>query len=264
MSIADYEFDFLPAVLPTPTASVLTGGTPPTISVSGIYNGTDNDTFNFAVSGAGSIGNGSLTLTVTNGLGQTIKTLNIGDGYAAGDTLSIGNGINITVCVGDFGAGDNFDVDAFASTDTSGMLAATGINCFFSGTSATNIAVRSEIANDPTRVATALGADGTDNYNALRFSDLKNESISDLGNMTLGTFHRKLITDIGQQLNSRQMQQDNLSVIVQNLNNQRSETSGVDVNEEAAQLIVFEQMFQAMARYMNVCQSALDSIMSIM
>ena len=242
----------------------LTGGTVPSITVSGIYNGTDNDTFTFEVSGAGVVGNGTLSLTVRNGASQIIKTLNIGEGYAAGDELSIGNGINISVGVGDFGAGDNFEVDAFASTDTSGLLAATGMNCFFGGSGALDINVRQEVAEDPTRVATSLGADYTDNYNVLRMAGLINEPISDLGNMTIGTFHRKLVTDIGQQMNVRQMQQRNLEVVVQNLNNQRNEISGVDLNEEAAQLLLFEQMFQSMAKYLSTVQSTMDSLMTIM
>jgi flagellar hook-associated protein FlgK len=262
-SASNYEFDFLPAVLPEPTASTLTGVTVPSITVSGVYNGTDNDTFTFEVSGAGAVGNGTLGLTVRNGAGQIIKTLNIGDGYAAGDELSIGNGINVSIGVGDFGAGDNFEVDAFASTDTSGLLAATGMNCFFSGSGALDIDVRKEITEDPTRVATSLGADCADNYNVLRMADLINEPISDLGNMTIGTFHRKLITDIGQQMIVRQMQQENLEVVMQNLNNQRNEVSGVDINEEAAQLLLFEQMFQSMAKYLSTVKSTMESLMTI-
>ncbi len=263
-SAANYKFDFLPAVLPTPTASSLSGGTVPTITVSGIYTGSQNDTFSFEVSGAGIVGNDTLTLTVRNGAGQVIKTLNIGQGYAAGDKLSIGNGIDISVGVGDFGATDSFQVAAFASTDTSGLLAALGVNCFFSGSGALNIAVRSQITEDPTRVATSLGADGTDNYNALRMSQLKDEPISSLDNMSIGTFHRKLVTDVGQQLSIRQMREDNLMVIVQNLTNQRDDISGVDINEEAAQLLIFEQMFQSMAKYLSTVQSTMESLMTIM
>lgn len=260
---ANYKFDFLPAVLPIPTSSVLTGGSPPSITISGIYDGSENDSFNFDISGAGSVGNGALTLTVRNGAGQVVKTLNIGDGYAAGDVLSVGNGINIAVGVGDFGAGDNFDVDAFADTDTSDLISAAGLNCFFSGKQAKDIGVCDDIANDPTRLATSLGADLTDNTNISRLRDLQEQSIGDLGGMTTGTFYRKIVVDIGQQLNVRQMRQKNLEVVVQNLNNQRNEVSGVDINEEAAQLMIYEQMFQAMARFMRTVQTTLDSIMSI-
>jgi len=260
-----YEFDFLPAVLPEPTASTLTGGTPPTISVSGIYTGTENDTFEFTVSGAGSVGNGTLQLEVKDnaGAGEVIATLNIGSGYAAGDLLDVGNGIKISLSTGDFGAGDSFQVDAFFDTDTSEFLSAVGINTFFSGNSATDIAVCSDISDTPGRIATALGGNMTDNANASRMAGLKDEAVSSLGNLTCGEFYRQLVTDVGQQFSVKQISQDNLEVIVQNLADQRSEISGVDINDEAAQLLIFEQMFQAMAKYLSTVQSSISSIMQL-
>ncbi|MHC4500299.1 MAG: flagellar hook-associated protein FlgK, partial [Planctomycetota bacterium] len=166
---ADYEFDFLPAVLPEPEAADIdfNGSLDPTVTVSGIYTGSSNDTFTFTVSGTGDVGNGTLSLTVTNGASETVATLNIGSGYAAGDKLDVGNGVRISLSTGDLVDGDSFSIDAFADTDTSGVLAAVGINTFFSGSSAMDIAVCSDIATTPGRVATALGADMTDNTNAL-------------------------------------------------------------------------------------------------
>jgi flagellar hook-associated protein 1 FlgK len=98
----NYTFDFLPCVLPTPTASDFTGATsPPIVSVSGIYTGTTNQTFTFTVSGTGSIGNGTLQITVTDGDGSTVATLNVGSGYAAGDKLDASNGVKIALSTGD-------------------------------------------------------------------------------------------------------------------------------------------------------------------
>lgn len=260
---ANYEFDFLPAVLPTPVTSTLTGASPPTISVSGIYTGTTNQTFTFTVIGTGSVGNGTLQLEVKDGNGDVITTLNVGSGYAAGDKLDIGNGIKISLSTGDLNANDTFSVDAFDDTDTSGVLAAVGINAFFFGSSAENIAVRSEIINSPGLIATALGADMTDNANALRLAGLKDQSLSSLNALSPGEFYRRLVTDIGQQVWIKQISQDNIEGLVQNLAKQQGEISGVDINEEAAQLLIFEQMFQAMARYLNTVQSSMAAIMEL-
>lgn len=261
-----YQFDFLPAVLSEPTAATLAETTPPTISVSGIYTGTENDTFKFAVSGAGSVGNGPLELEVTNngGAGDLIATVNIGQGYAAGDQLDIGNGIKVALSTGDFGADDNFNVDAFADTDTSGLLAAAGINTFFSGSKASDIAVSPNIAATPRRIATALGADMTDNTNALLMAGLKEQAVTALDGLTPGEFYRRLITDIGQQVSVKQVRRDNIEAMVQNLDNQQSEISGVNINDEAAQLLIFEQMFKAMAKYLNTIQTSLSMVMDIL
>jgi flagellar hook-associated protein FlgK len=261
-----YKFDFLPAVHSSPTASTLTGASPPTITVSGVYTGTTNDTFEFTISGAGTVGNGTLTLEVKDGGGSggVITTLNIGSGYAAGDLLSVGNGITIAVGAGDFLAADNFDVAAYGDTDTSGLLSEVGINTFFSGSSASDIAVRSEIANSPSRIATALGSDMTDNANVVKIAGLKDVSISGLNSSTPGAFYRQLITDLGQTISSKQMQQDNIEAILQSLGSRREEISGVDVNEEAANMLAVQQMFQAIAKYLSTIHTSTTYLMQIL
>jgi flagellar hook-associated protein 1 FlgK len=261
----NYKFDFLPAVLPSPEAADINfnGLSDPTVAVSGVYTGSSNDTFTFTVTGTGDIGNDPLTLTVTNGDGETVTTFNIGSGYAAGDKLDLDNGLKISLSIGDLVDGDSFSIDAFANTDTSGVLAALGINTFFSGSSASDIAVCSDISAAPDRIATALGAEMTDNTNAQRLAELKDQSISALNSMTPGEFYRGLVTDIGQQLMIERKRQDSLEGIIQNLINRQGEISGVDINEQAAQMLVFEQMFQAMAKYMNTLQSSFASLMEI-
>jgi flagellar hook-associated protein 1 FlgK len=263
---SNYEFDFLGAVLPEPVSSTLTGGSLPTISVSGIYTGTSSDTFRFTVSGAGSVGNGTLQLEVrdSGGAGDVIATLNIGAGYAAGDELDVGNGIKISLSAGDFGAGDNFDVDAFASTDTSGFLSAVGLNTFFSGSSASDISVCSDIVASPGRLAAALGGDMTDNANALRLCGLRDEALSSLDSLTPGEFYRRLVTNLGQEVSVKQMRQESIMAVVQSLSDQQSEISGVDINNEAANLLLFEQMFQAMAKYINTVQASISTIMEML
>ncbi len=259
----NYTFDFLPAVLPTPTATDFNGGSPPSVSVSGIYSGAENQTFTFTVLGSGSVGNGTLQLQVTDGSGQPVTTLNVGSGYAAGDVFELDNGIRISLGTGDLVAGDSFEVDAFAGSDTSGLLAAAGINTFFSGTDASDIAVCSRIAESPACVAASLGPDMTDNANAIRLAGIQDQAIAALDSLTAGEFYRRLVTDIGQQVAVRQMQQDNIEVVVQNLTNQQSEISGVDINEEAAKMLIFEQMFQAMAKYMSTVQTSISTLMDL-
>ena len=258
---ANYKFDFQPAVLPEPTTSNLTGTSPPAISISGIYTGTENQTLTVTVTGTGSVGNGELHLEVRDGGGEVVATLNVGSGYVAGDKLDIDDGIKISLGSGDLNAGDTFEIDAFANTDTSGLLAAVGINTFFSGSSAIDMAVCSQIADSPSRIATALGAELTDNTNAMRLADLKDQAMSSLSGMTPAEFYRRLVADIGQQVSIKEMRQENIETMVQNLANRQSDISGVNINDEAAQMLIFEQMFQAMAKFLSTVQ---DSIMTMM
>jgi len=210
------------------------------------------------------VGNGTLQIAVTDGGGNSVATLNVGSGYAAGDTLDLGNGIKIALSIGDLADGNTFEVDAFANTDRSGVLAAIGINTFFSGRNATDIAVCPEITNSPGRIAAALGAEMTDNANALRMENLRNQAMGSLNSMTPNEFYHRLITEIGQHISIQQIRQDSIEAVVQNLDNQESEISGVDINDEAAQMLVFEQMFNAMAKYLNAVQTSLSIIMELL
>jgi flagellar hook-associated protein 1 FlgK len=260
---ANYEFDFLPAVLPLPTASTLSG-TPPTVSVSGIYTGTNNDTFQFTVVGNGDVGNGTLQLEVRDGAAQLINTLNVGSGYAAGDKLDLGNGIKVALSTGTLINGETFDVDAFATTDTSGLLAAVGMNTFLSGVGASDMGICSDIIATPGRVAAALGADMTDNTNALRMANLRDQAITSLNSMSPGEYYRQIVTDAGQELFVKEARKDNIESVIQNLSNQQGELSGVNINDEAARMLAFEQMFQAMAKFMSTVQSSWATILQIL
>jgi flagellar hook-associated protein 1 FlgK len=260
----NYEFDFLPCVLPEPTATNLTATSPPAISVSGIYTGDENQTFTFTATGSGSVGNGDLRLEVTNGDGRIVSTLNVGAGYAASDKLDLGNGIKISLSTGDLNSGDTFEIDAFTSSDTSGTLAALGINTFFSGSSARDMAICSDIVDSPSRIATALGADQSDNTNALLFLGVKDEAVDSLNAMTPEEFYRQLVTNIGQQVSIKQTRSDSIQAMIQELTSRQSEISGVDINDEAAQLLIFERMFQAMSKYLSMVQESIETMMEML
>jgi flagellar hook-associated protein 1 FlgK len=263
--IADlgYSFDFLPAVLPEPTATNFTAGSPPTIRVSGIYNESENQTFTFKVAGGGSVGNGTLRVDVMDASGTLVGTLNIGAGYAAGDPFELRNGIKVSVGIGQFNDGDSFEVEAFGTTDTSGLLAAAGMNTFFSGSSASEMRVCSDIVEAPDRIATALGSDLADNAAVLKLAAVREEAVESLGGMTPGEYYGRIAADLGQQVSLRQSRQNNIEAMIQNLEQRRNDISSVNINDEAAQLLVFEKMFQAMAKYLNSIQTTMTTLMNM-
>ena len=258
-----YKFDFSPAVLPEPTASNLTAASPPEISVTGEYEGDTNQTFVCTVVSGGFVGNDVVQIEVRNGAGELVKTLNVGAGYAAGDYVELEDGVRVSLGQGQLNAGDSFEVAVLSNTDTSGFLAATGLNCFFAGSGASDISVFEQITEQPSRIASSAGPEMTDNVNAMRMFALRNTSLSSLGDVTIGDFYRDLVTGIGLETAVKQAGSDSIEGILKELKNRQSEVSGVDINEEAAQLLIFEKMFQAMAKYISTVQSTLSSLMEI-
>ncbi|HPS54957.1 MAG TPA: hypothetical protein PLP05_05120, partial [Sedimentisphaerales bacterium] len=140
---------------------------------------------------------------------------------------------------------------------------AIGLNTFFSGNNALDISVNGDIVDDSSKIAISLGCDFTDNTNISRITDAQDKAIESLDSMTVGDFYRKLVVDIGQQLSVKEMQQENVNVMVQNLLTQQGQTSGVDVNTEAALMLTYEQMFQAMSKYLAALQDSMDVLMEI-
>ena len=258
-----YDFDFCPAILPEEENSTLTG-TVPDIELSGVYKGDSNDTFTFTVSGTGSVGNGSLELVVTNGDGDVVGSVDVGSGYAPGEDVTLSNGITISVGVGELNNGESFDVDVFASTDTSGFLSAVGLNSFFTGTTATTLSVSSRLMGDPSLISTSLGADVTNNDNIARMAGLVDEGVGSLSGLTIGEYYKQMVTDMGQEVSLTATKQESAESIVSSLELQQGNISGVDVNDEAAKMLVFQQMIQASAKYMQTIQESLETIIGLL
>ena len=59
-----------------------------------------------------------------------------------------------------------------------------------------------------------------------------------------------------------QAKQTTLNTIVQQLTNQRDSTSGVDVNDESAKLLQFQQMYQALAKYISTQETSVQYLLS--
>ncbi len=72
-----------------------------------------------------------------------------------------------------------------------------------------------------------------------------------------------LVAGIGQDISIKEIHKDNTETLLQNLTNQQTEISGVNINDEAAQMLVFEQMFQAMAKFLSSVQSSISSLMEV-
>ena len=258
--LAGWKFDFIPSLDVDTTA--VTGTAVPTIS--GIYSGETSDTFTFTVVGTGDVSTADdLTIEVRNGANELVKTLNVGLGYAADpDTpLDIGYGIKVSISSGTLNNGDEFTIEAIADSDETGFLAAAGINTFFSGDSALTIAVRDRVKDNPDLLATMRGTEGTDNQNILRLAELGEAGNSTLGGVSIGGFYRQIVSGIGQVASMRGARQKAQEQILQQLENRRSEISGVDMNEEAAKLLIFQQMFQAMSHFLRIQNDVLQMLM---
>jgi len=162
---------------------------------------------------------------------------------------------------------DSPDQDIFFSDDTSGVLAALGLNTFFSGSTARDISVNQVLVKDPAKFAAQgarIGGEGREaNGNALNmagFMDLQLESAS---GATLTVLYSRLTAEVTQGSSVARAVADGFRVFEETLRGQQLGVSGVSLDEEAVRMISFQRAFQASARYISTLSELLELLVNI-
>ncbi len=97
----------------------------------------------------------------------------------------------------------------------------------------------------------AASSDGTqgDNGNATALANLQNEPI--VANQTAGDYYSNLIDQVGNDVSNATSEQTAVGLVLQQLTNQQKSISGVSLDEEAANLITYQQAYEAAARVIS-------------
>ena len=253
---SDYQFNFSYALDPNP-GSVGTS----VASVSGIYTGTANDVYTFTALGAGTIGvTSGLQIEVKNSNGDTVTTLDVGSSYTAGTTLSVADGITLSLADGVIAAGDEFSLDVVSDSDTTDILSALGINTFFSGSDASDIAVNDTISNDVSLIAASTGEVGN-NTNALRIAQLQ-DSTNAVSRTTFADYMHQITSGLGEEARNSYKLEENYTVMQKSLENRRDEVSGVNMDEEMVNLVRFQQAYDASAKYISMVNELVNRLIN--
>jgi flagellar hook-associated protein 1 FlgK len=257
---AGYTFDFSKDLAFSSAVNTIGGGTS-TATLSGYYNGSDNDTFTLTATTPGTIGSGSTAITVTDSGGATLAVLDVGSSYTGGDVLQIADGVSISFDSGTIGAAPTLSFYVTNDPDTTNVLSALGLNTFFSGKDASTIDVTQYIKDDVSRIAAASSSSPGDNTNALRLAALQDSTSTN--NTTFSEYLHGVVAELGIDTQQKESEKESFSSLLLNLENQRQEISGVSIEEEMINIIRFQQAFQASARYVSVIAELSDILMSI-
>lgn len=272
----NYKFDFIPDNTIITDGSDGTSGLDgvgagvdaPSVTTFGIYEGS-NQKYNFKfvvpAPGTGEIGvDNNIGVQVRNGAGELVKTIAVGNGYAAGDRIEIEDGLYVSFRQGTVTDGEDFSIITRSNSDTAGFLISAGLNTFFEGVGASDMIVRPEFYNNPMLLGTVAGPDGQDNINVLRMAEISEANISGLGGKEIMDFFHEFGTDIGQKIMTRESRNTALLATARELESRLDQISGVDLNTEVAKLLVYERMFQSMSKFISVQDELLENLMSIL
>jgi flagellar hook-associated protein 1 FlgK len=149
------------------------------------------------------------------------------------------------------------------SDDTSGAVAALGINTFFTGDEAYNVGVNTDLVGDPRYIAAGREHLPGDNRGALAVAGLRNSGINALGGLSLPGYWNRHIEDVSIKTAQAIDQLNADSVVKENLKVQQQAYSGVNADEEAIDLMSYQRMYQANARFLSVVDEMMQTLISI-
>lgn len=147
--------------------------------------------------------------------------------------------------------------------DTSGILAATGINTFFVGDSASTIGLNSVIANNPRLFAASLTGVGSGTDNALKLAQAFDEPVEGLGGESIKQSYESLVVRMTQDVNVQAGVSDGLKNFYNTVQAQNLATSGVNLDEEAVKMMFYQRAFQASSRLIQASSELLDTLVNL-
>jgi flagellar hook-associated protein 1 FlgK len=114
---------------------------------------------------------------------------------------------------------------------------------------------------DPTRIAAAQDGTPGDNKNANALLALQNQNI--IAGATPLNYYSGLVFKIGNDVSNAQTNQQSGGLVLQQLQNLQGGVSGVDINEESANLIRFQNAYQASAQVTSVINTLLQTTINM-
>ena len=224
---------------------------------------------------------GGQSLVAGKNLADTLKTYDAGGGQMLVQTAT--GGANLTLAGGSMqGTIDARDhdlvslqtkLDSFASNLISAVntvhsagfspTGTTGAN-FFTGTNAATISISTALANNPSLIQTSGSATASgDNSVALQLAQLASAAQAGLGGDTLGNFYGAAVAKIGTALSDANAQVENQSAVGEMLATQRGAISGVNIDEEMTNMIMFQRAYTASAELLKTVDQMIQTTLAM-
>jgi len=192
------------------------------------------------------------------------------DDLAAAITLAMGGELTASVnadgqLVLSTGSAAGFEIAA----DSSGLLAALGLNTFFTGSDASDIAVSAHAAANTSAInAGSLGSDGLAasgaNDVAEAIAALSSASVQVGGQeRSMSAHFAALVASVGSAASSATLRATYASTSADYYYQQQASASEVNVDEELIDLIKFQQAYQAAAQMITITRSMMDTVLDM-
>jgi flagellar hook-associated protein 1 FlgK len=115
--------------------------------------------------------------------------------------------------------------------------------------------------SDPAKIAASLDGSSGDNANLTAMLAVQNQAV--VNGQTPLDAYSTLVFNVGNQTSSAQSEQQSSQALTQQIQNQIGSVSGVSINEEAANLILYQQAYEAAAQVASVINSLTSTAMNL-
>ena len=194
------------------------------------------------------------------------------DGLNANDTTlnSLGTDIdNIAGISATTGSGklkvsvDSGAVEVSFSQDSSGVLAALGVNTFYTGSDARDMAINQAVKDKPQLLAAARNGEAGDNQTARAIAELETTALRALGGSTLKDAYQSTVNQLSAASSAAKTGAEAAAAVKETLLAQREALSGVSLDEEAVNLMRQQRAFQGAARLVAAVDEMMQTVLSL-
>jgi flagellar hook-associated protein 1 FlgK len=203
-----------------------------------------------------------INLTATTVAG--VSTLSFAANQPANIDVSALPGIDITI---DLSGGQIISVgDEFLARPTYSAAQKIGVNI----DDPRKIAAATNIEVDPVTKQPVLDGLGnpviingpmpSDNRNALQLAELRNKTSLSGGSASFGSSYSQIVSDVGALTQAAEYSSSAQEALLNQAKESREGLAGVNLDEEAANLIKFQQAYQASAQSISVARSLFDTL----
>ncbi|TWU43287.1 Flagellar hook-associated protein 1 [Novipirellula aureliae] len=147
--------------------------------------------------------------------------------------------------------------------DTSGFLAAAGINTFFSGRNAVDIDVNQALKEDSDLLAISQGGIGEDTDVLTNLLDLVDKPLDDLEGRSVRGLYEGTLSILGQRVGLQASEAEGLRNYYSSLQSQHLAITGVNIDEESIKMIAYQRAFQASSRVISTAAEMLDILVNL-
>jgi flagellar hook-associated protein 1 FlgK len=151
---------------------------------------------------------------------------------------------------------------AFAH-DTSGALAALGLNTFFTGTGSKTIGISQVLRDDARKLAMSSGGVAADTQNGLALANLLTAPLASREGASLAALYDRITNDVAQSAQTARAATDGFRTFQQALDAQHQAITGVNLDEEAVRMITLQRAFQAAARVISTVDEMLEILVNL-